>query len=47
MNEHAIIPTERTLKLRQSILFQFWRFLVINVRMVIMILKSHDKENRT
>jgi len=31
--------------MRKSIIFQFWRFIVINIRMVIMIIKSHDKEN--
>ena len=45
MNEHAIIPTNKTLRLRKSIFFQLWRFIMINIRMVIMILKSHDKEN--
>lgn len=38
----AIRPTPFTLWLRRSLLWQLWRFAVINVRMTVMILKSHD-----
>jgi len=41
-NKLAIRPRPFTLYLRRSLLWQLWRFLVINLRMTIMILKSHD-----
>jgi hypothetical protein len=36
----APMPTKQTLKLRQNILFQLWRFISLNFRMVKMIVKS-------
>jgi hypothetical protein len=33
-------PIEKTLRMRKNILFQFWRFISLNVRMVAMILKG-------
>lgn len=38
----AIRPRRFTLWLRRSLLWQLWRFVVINLRMTVMILKSHD-----
>lgn len=38
----AIRPRPLTLYLRRSLLWQLWRFVVINLRMTLMILKSHD-----
>jgi hypothetical protein len=38
----AMIPTRFTLALRSSLLWQLVRFVVINVRMSVMILKSHN-----
>jgi hypothetical protein len=38
----AIRPMPLTLYLRRSLLWQLWRFVVINLRMTLMILKSHD-----
>ncbi len=40
--ELALRPTPRTLAMRGSILWQLWRFVVINLRMTVMIWKSHD-----
>jgi hypothetical protein len=37
----TIQPTKRTLYLRSALWWQLIRFVVINVRMVIMIFKSH------
>jgi hypothetical protein len=33
-------PIEKTLRMRKNILFQFWRFISLNVRMVVMIFKG-------
>jgi hypothetical protein len=35
------LPTKRTLRMRSSFLFQFWRFGWINVRMIGMVTKGH------
>lgn len=37
----APLPTEKTLKARQNLLIQFWRFIAINFRMVKMIFKGN------
>ncbi len=37
----APMPTARTLRMRSSIPFQLWRFVVINLRMMRMIRKGH------
>lgn len=37
----AIRPTRLTLYLRRCLPWQLWRFIVINLRMTVMILKSH------
>jgi hypothetical protein len=37
----AMKPTRLVLFLRTSLLYQLWRFVIINVRMVKMIIKSH------
>lgn len=37
----AIRPTRVTLYLRRCVPWQIWRFIVINARMTIMIIKSH------
>jgi len=34
-------PTRRSLRRRQSVLVQLWRFLMLNLRMVRMIRKAH------
>ncbi len=36
----APLPTERTLRLRHNLLFQAWRFLAMNLRIVRMVLKG-------
>lgn len=33
-------PIEKTLKMRKNIIFQVWRFVSLNIRMVAMILKG-------
>ena len=38
---YGMIPTPGTLYWRQNFLWQFWRFVRINFKMVIMIYKSH------
>jgi hypothetical protein len=40
-NTLALRPTPFTLYLRRSWPWQLWRFLVINLRMTVMIRKSH------
>jgi hypothetical protein len=35
------LPTPRTLRMRQFIPYQLWRFLWINVRMISMVTKGH------
>ena len=37
----APLPTAKTLKARQNLLIQFWRFIAINFRMVKMIFKGN------
>lgn len=37
----APLPTEKTLKMRKRILFQFFRFAALNLKMVRMIRKGH------
>lgn len=39
--QRALRPTSKTLALRSSFLWQLFRFVVINLRMTAMILKSH------
>lgn len=36
----APLPIKKTLKMRKNILFQFWRFVSLNLRMVLMIFKG-------
>lgn len=38
----VVRPTNLTLHLRQNVLWQFWRFCAVNIRMLMMIFKSHD-----
>ncbi|KLO31548.1 hypothetical protein ABW16_01510 [Mycolicibacter heraklionensis] len=38
----APLPTRRTLRLRQSLLVQCWRFVRINLKMVGVIARGHD-----
>ncbi|CAN2222622.1 hypothetical protein MCEJIRE27_01257 [Candidatus Nanopelagicaceae bacterium] len=33
-------PIDKTLEMRKNVLFQFWRFVSLNVRMVAMIFKG-------
>lgn len=42
--QHAPEATETTLFLRSNFLFQFIRFLIINAKMTVMIIKSHGKQ---
>lgn len=37
----APLPTEKTLRSRQNLFIQFWRFVAINFRMVKMIFKGN------
>jgi hypothetical protein len=37
----APLPTPKTLRTRNSLFVQSWRFIAINMRMVKMILKGH------
>jgi hypothetical protein len=37
----APLPTEKTLKARKNLIFQLFRFVAINIRMVKMIMKGH------
>ena len=37
----APLPTEKTLRARQNLLIQLWRFVAINFRMVKMIFKGN------
>lgn len=36
----APLPIDKTLKMRKNVLFQLWRFLSLNIRMVAMIFKG-------
>jgi hypothetical protein len=36
----ALMPSAHTLRERQNLLFQFWRFLALNLRFVTMIFKG-------
>jgi hypothetical protein len=38
---NAPMPTSKTLRLRKNVFFQFWRFILINLKMVKMIRKGH------
>jgi hypothetical protein len=40
---HAPLPTERTLRARQNLFFQSWRFVAINLKMLKMIHKGQVK----
>lgn len=40
-DQQVMRPTKRTLFMRSFLPWQLWRFLVINIRMVLMIRKSH------
>ncbi len=42
----APLPTPATLKARKNPFFQFWRFVVINLRMIKMIRKGHHPMER-
>lgn len=37
----APLPTEKTVRARTNLVFQFWRFLAINMRMMKMVRKGH------
>lgn len=37
----APLPTPKTLRRRRSLLFQSWRFALINLKMLRMVLKGH------
>ena len=37
----APLPTDKTLRFRKNLIIQFWRFLVINLKMLAMIRKGH------
>jgi hypothetical protein len=37
----APMPTEKTLRARRNLAFQFWRFIMINLKMIKMIRKGH------
>lgn len=39
---HAPLPTEKTLRFRKNLLIQFWRFIIINLKMLAMIRKGHN-----
>jgi hypothetical protein len=39
---HAPLPTEKTLRFRKNLLIQFWRFIIINLKMLAMIRKGHS-----
>ena len=43
---HAPLPTEQTLRLRQNLVLQFGRFIVINLKMIKMIRKGHHPMER-
>jgi hypothetical protein len=44
---HAPLPTEKTLRFRKNLLIQFWRFVVINFKMIKMIRKgNHSIEGK-
>jgi len=40
--ESAPLPTPKTLRQRKSVFFQFFRFLVLNVKILEMVHKAHD-----
>lgn len=42
----APLPTEKTLKFRKNLLIQFWRFIVLNLKMIKMIRKGHHPMER-
>ncbi len=44
--DHAPLPTARTLRQRQSLVLQAWRFTIINLRMARMIRRSHHQPTR-
>lgn len=37
----APLPTQATLRMRQNLLIQFWRFVSINLKMVRIIFRGH------
>lgn len=39
--DHAPLPTPQTLRQRKNLVFQFYRFVSLNLRMVGVILKGH------
>jgi hypothetical protein len=39
--KHAPLPTEKTLRSRRNLPFQFWRFAAINFKMIKMIRRGH------
>ena len=39
---HAPLPTEKTLRFRKNLIIQFWRFIIINLKMLAMIRKGHN-----
>lgn len=40
--ENAPLPTPRTLRLRQSLPYQIWRFITLNIRFAKIIAKGGD-----
>lgn len=38
----APLPTRRTLRRRQNVIIQFWRFLVNSGNIMMMVIKGHD-----
>jgi hypothetical protein len=44
--DHAPLPTARTLRQRNNLVVQAWRFAMINLRMARMIRRSHHHPTR-
>ena len=40
--ERAPMPDARTLRRRKNVLYQFWRFLVLDFKMMRVIMKGHS-----
>ena len=40
----APLPTEKTLRFRKNVVFQFWRFVAINIKMLKLIRKGHHQK---
>lgn len=37
----AQVPSHREIKARTNLVFQMWRFVVLNVKMLLMVIKGH------